>query len=74
MLFGSRARGEPGKASDFDLLIEGPRGGEGAWARLICDVEYEALTLRHVDLVHSEEAPESLLHRARREGVVLDER
>lgn len=73
VLYGSRARGTARPLSDYDIAFFGLKRPH-EWSRYWCEVEFEPLTLYHLDLVNGEDADESLLGSILREGVVLYER
>ena len=72
ILFGSRARGDYGRASDIDLAVCGAPDDVAAFA---LDVEEETSTLLRFDVVGvSERTDPRLLAEIRRDGVVLYEK
>ncbi len=56
LLFGSRAEGHAGRASDIDLAVSAPNMTLGEWARLVDDLE-EAPIILEMDPVHLEQLP-----------------
>lgn len=70
ILFGSRARGDYGRASDIDLAVSG-----GNIARFALDVEEETLTPLKYDVINLDEnIQEELQKNIEREGMVLYEK
>lgn len=70
-LFGSRARGDSGRASDIDLAVEAPGADPGDWARLWVQLTEDLPTLVPVDVLRWEDAPERIRRRILAEGVVI---
>lgn len=66
-LFGSLAWGTPHGGSDVDLLVEGLEPGLMASA----ERRVAGMIAAPVDLVRREEAPEGLVERVEREGLLL---
>ena len=73
VLFGSRARGDAGRSSDYDLAFWAVRSESGL-ARLIHDAEYEFVTLFAADLVDADRTKGEFRAAIEREGVILYER
>ena len=71
ILFGSRARGDAGPKSDYDLAIDAPGLPETEWARFVLDARESFGALLHLDLVRLDEAPPDLRRRIEREGIEL---
>lgn len=70
ILFGSRARGDFGRASDIDLAVYG-----GRIADFMIDVKEETSTLLDFDIIDMGQLLQGkLLDSIRREGVVLYEK
>lgn len=70
ILFGSRARGDYGRASDIDLAVAG--GNIGAF---VLDVDEETPTLLKYDFVNLDtQIQPSLLEEIRRDGRILYEK
>lgn len=75
ILFGSRARGDATKTSDFDIAVVVPALSEDDWARFVSDLRESAPTLCHVDIVRLEsQIRNELRHHIEREGIVIYER
>lgn len=75
LLYGSRARGDAGERSDFDLAVVAPGMTHAAWSRFALEMEEELPTLCGVDLLRlDEKTARDLRARITREGVVLYER
>jgi predicted nucleotidyltransferase len=72
-LFGSRARGEAGRASDFDIGIDGSKPLDLSAFFEIEDSLDRIPTLYQFDLVDLKRAPSKLRDNARREGQLLYE-
>lgn len=70
ILFGSRARGDFGRASDIDLAVQG-----GDICRFALDVEEETSTPLRYDVVDLDgNVQEDLMENIKAEGVVLYEK
>lgn len=69
-VFGSAARGEPGKESDVDLLIE-VGGNPPPWFPGGLVAELEALLERRVDVVEAESLRPEMRSRVMDEAVTL---
>ena len=74
ILFGSRARGDAHKFSDYDLAFDFEDDKKDQWTRFVLDVEELPLTLQHVDLVDLKTAPKELAKRIRQDGIVIYDR
>jgi len=70
-LYGSRAQGRAGRASDIDLAVEMPGAGPGEWAALWLSLKEDLPTLREVDAVRWEEAPKPLREQILAQGIVI---
>jgi len=69
ILFGSRARGDYGRASDIDLAVSG-----GDITRFALDVDQETSTLLHYDVIDlDQDIPTALRETIQTEGRVLYE-
>jgi predicted nucleotidyltransferase len=68
LLFGSRARGDHGERSDYDLAFDFPASFEPHWARFVLDAQEGAPTLCGLDLVNLREARQELRDRILNEG------
>ena len=73
VLYGSRARGDANRASDFDLWFEGVRDDQG-FARLEHDARHEFVTLYPTDLVDARDAGPALAAEVAAQGKCLYER
>lgn len=71
ILYGSRARGDAGSRSDFDMAVEGGQITDREWCSLLADMENQSITLLPVDLLRLEEAGPALKKRILNEGIVL---
>lgn len=70
ILFGSRARGDFGRASDIDLAVSG-----GDIVRFGLDVDEETWTLLEYDVVNLDQGvSDELWESIKREGIVLYEK
>lgn len=72
LVFGSRARGDAGAHSDFDLAFQGV-SDNASWHRFAAEMALDAPTLHGLDVVRYEAAPPELRASIDREGVVLYE-
>ena len=72
LLFGSRATGDAGTHSDFDIAFQGVTDSS-AWNRFAAEMAFDASTLHGLDVVRYETAPSELQVSIDREGVVLYE-
>lgn len=70
LLFGSRARGDHRRNSDFDLAFKGVTDLD-AWSLLVATLLEDAETLCSFDLLRFEEASESMQKNIEREGVLI---
>ncbi len=69
ILFGSRARGDYGRASDIDLAVSG-----GDITSFALDAEETTSTLLTYDIINLDNHPQdSLLESIRKEGIVIYE-
>jgi len=71
ILFGSRARGDAGKHSDFDIALKLTKEGKKEWTRFVVDVEDEAITLFSVDLMDYDSLDDEYKKEIEAEGVLL---
>ncbi len=70
ILFGSRARGDYGRASDIDLAVSG-----GSVIEFTIDVNEETSTLLKFDVVDlSKDVQNKLLESIKQEGIILYEK
>lgn len=74
ILFGSRARGEARKNSDYDLAFVLEGEGKIRWARFIAEASDAPLTLCPIDFVNWDDAPQALQEEITQQGVVLYDR
>jgi uncharacterized protein len=72
-LFGSRARGDHRRASDYDLCFWLDANHKDAWQNFREWVDANAQTLASIDLVDWDEASAQLKEAILREGVVIYE-
>ena len=72
LLFGSRARGDAGIHSDFDLAFQGVTDNP-AWHRFAAEMAFDAPTLYGLDVLRYETVPPELKASIDLEGVVLYE-
>jgi predicted nucleotidyltransferase len=75
ILFGSRARNDHEKTSDYDLAIDlDPKFfKEDSWVRFTTDLADNAPTLSSIDLIHLNHCPKPLIDRIQKEGTVVHE-
>lgn len=70
-VFGSRATGHAGRASDLDLAISAPGASPAEWADL-CDALEDAPLIYELDLIRLERtANERLKEKIAREGIAI---
>ena len=75
LVFGSRARGDAGERSDFDLAVVAPGMPHSTWSRFALEVEEDIPTLCGIDLVLlNDNIARTLRTRIEEEGVVIYER
>ena len=74
ILYGSRARGDARRNSDYDLAFVFPKDRHGPWVRFLADLDDAPVTLLPVDLLDWNEASESLREKIAKEGITLYER
>jgi uncharacterized protein len=74
ILYGSRARGDARRDSDYDLAFVFPKDRHNRWVRFVVDLDDAAVTLLPVDLLDWNEASSQLRERICSEGVVVYER
>jgi len=72
VIFGSQARKDAGKLSDYDVCFFGIK--ETSYSQLFDEVEYDAPSLLKIDLVHWENIPPKLKDNIKKEGVIIYER
>ncbi len=73
LLFCSRARGDAGERSDFDIAIDAPRLTRDHWVDILHAAE-DAETLLEIQLVDLRETDGKFRSRVASEGIVLYER
>jgi predicted nucleotidyltransferase len=73
VLYGSRARGDARKHSDYDLAFVFPESHRECWIRFLADFDDAALTLLPVDLLDWNDASESLRGEIGKEGITIYE-
>jgi len=72
ILFGSRARGDAGDRSDFDLAVITSKMTQTQWSQFAIEVEERLPTLCGVDLVKlSKTTPAPLRKQIQQQGIVL---
>ena len=75
MLFGSRARGDARRGSDYDFAVYVPSARHEEWARWCLDTEESSPSLSKLDLVlASDPLTEELQNAIRSEGVKIYEK
>ena len=74
ILYGSRARGDARRDSDYDLAFVFLKDRHDRWVRFVVDLDDAAVTLLPVDLVDWNEASGALRDRICSEGIVVYER
>ena len=72
LLFGSKATGQAGARSDWDIGIVGPAPLDGAILERIREALDEVPTLATVEVVDLSTVPEGFRDRALREGTALE--
>ncbi len=72
LVFGSRARGDHRKNSDFDIAFKGVKD-ESGWALMVTSLMENAETLCSFDLLRFEELASSLQASIDREGILIYE-
>jgi predicted nucleotidyltransferase len=72
-LYGSRARGDNGVTSDFDIAVSS-QADKKAWSNLYWELEEGLITLYPVDILDLENASTSFKEQVLKEGKVLHER
>lgn len=70
MLFGSRARGDAGPRSDYDLLVTAPDASTSEWIRFVTAIA-DLPTLLERTVLRDDEIGDELRQRVAREGVVV---
>ncbi len=73
ILFGSRARGDAKRYSDFDVAFEFPKENESKWGAFCVEAQEELPTLLSFDLINLREASRELLSSITKEGIILYE-
>lgn len=75
ILFGSRARGEHGARSDYDIAVVAPGVDAAAWSRWALETREGVPTLCGLDLILLDDSvSEPLREKIRREGKIIYER
>lgn len=75
ILFGSRARGDSVKVSDFDIAVVAPELPEATWIRFISHIRETAPTLCQLDILKlNDGVREELRRHILDEGVTIYER
>lgn len=69
-LFGSRARGDAGPRSDYDLLVAAPDASTSEWIRFVTAIA-DLPTLLERTVLRDEEIGDELRQRVAEEGVVV---
>lgn len=73
ILFGSRARGDQGERSDYDIAFDAPQANAAIWAEFVLSAREQSPTLHSLDLVWLQECSAALKNEITREGVVVYE-
>ncbi len=73
-IFGSRARGDAHKLSDYDLAFEFPMDKMSQWGAFVQEALDKSQTLLPIDLVNYALASETLQKKIQVEGIILYER
>jgi len=73
VLFGSRARGDFKKRSDYDFAVSGEDIPREAWVRFKLEAEEKAPTLKELDFVRLEEVEDNFRDQILKEGIVVYE-
>jgi uncharacterized protein len=73
VLYGSRARGDARRDSDYDLAFVFRKERRNRWIRFLADFDDAALTLLPVDMLDWNEASARLREEIRKEGITLYE-
>lgn len=71
-LFGSRARGDCGERSDYDVVFYGVENGV-ARAEIRYSAEWEAPTLLNIDVLFGDELSAELAKSIKNDGVIIYE-
>jgi len=75
MVFGSRARGDAGERSDFDIAFVAPELSDERWAHFCLHLRDSAPTLCDLDLLRLDDALRSeLREHILKEGITIYER
>ena len=70
-VFGSRARGDFRRNSDFDIAVIGRKCSNRTWATMMLEINEDPITLFAVDVVEYETASPSLKKMILSEGISL---
>jgi uncharacterized protein len=74
ILYGSRARGDARRDSDYDLAFVFAKDRHDRWVRFVVDLDDAAVALLPVDLLDWNEASGQLRERICSEGITVYER
>ena len=70
-LFGSRARGDAERGSDYDIAIDAPGLDDAQWTHFVLDTEENLEALLDIDLVRLDTATTNLRRIVEKEGRLL---